>query len=162
MDYRSGFSGPSSGAFFGPCLSTRLGWRKSSFPRSLAHLSLCCARLLSHERNLRQQGVHEQLILRSKRYGRTNLTIMPLASAEPSLAMFGGKGRSLARLAAAGLPVPRGFLVSTSVYKSFVEANELQELYPADCRRRRAEQPESMELASASIRALFEAAALSS
>lgn len=56
-----------------------------------------------------------------------SLTVMPLAYAEASLAMFGGKGRSLARLAASGLPVPDGFLLSTGAYNGFVEANELQE-----------------------------------
>ncbi|MFP6815683.1 MAG: PEP/pyruvate-binding domain-containing protein, partial [Pseudomonadales bacterium] len=51
--------------------------------------------------------------------------VYPLDSEDVSLAMVGGKGRSLAALAAAGLPVPRGFLLSTDAYRDFVQANEL-------------------------------------
>ncbi|MCZ6710265.1 MAG: hypothetical protein O7B25_07875, partial [Gammaproteobacteria bacterium] len=43
-----------------------------------------------------------------------------------SLAMVGGKGQSLATLAAAGLPVPAGFLLSTDAYRQFVRMNELR------------------------------------
>ena len=37
--------------------------------------------------------------------------------------MAGGKGASLARMAAAGLPVPRGFVVCTSAFQSFLETH---------------------------------------
>jgi len=56
----------------------------------------------------------------------SGLTVFPVASTTASLELVGGKGRSLARLAAAGLPVPTGFLVSTRAYRDFVEANGLQ------------------------------------
>ena len=90
------------------------------------------------------------------------LTIMPLASAEVSVAVFGGKGQSLAKLAASGLPVPDGFLLSTGAYKGFVEANELQESILQIVADATPGQAASMELASASIQSLFEAAMLPS
>ena len=88
------------------------------------------------------------------------LTVVPLASAEASLAVFGGKGRSLAKLAASGLPVPDGFLLSTGAYKDFVEANELQESILQIVTEATPGQAASIELASARIQSLFEAARL--
>ena len=90
----------------------------------------------------------------------SGLTVLPLASTTASLELVGGKGRSLARLAAAGLPVPAGFLVSTTAYKDFVESNGLQrpildiaaDVAPHDA--------VSAERASTAIHALFEAATL--
>lgn len=52
--------------------------------------------------------------------------ILPLADSEATLTVVGGKGASLARLAAASLPVPDGFHVTTRAYKRFIEANGLQ------------------------------------
>ena len=52
--------------------------------------------------------------------------ILPIDTAESSLEVLGGKGRSLARMAAAGMAVPGGFYVATSAYKRFVEENKLQ------------------------------------
>ena len=76
--------------------------------------------------------------------------------------MVGGKGRSLAKLAAAGLPVPDGFLLSTSAYKDFVEANELQESILELAADVTPQETASLESASASIQSLFEAASLPS
>lgn len=45
--------------------------------------------------------------------------------AEPSIA--GGKGANLARMTAAGLPVPPGFCITTEAYADFVESNVLTE-----------------------------------
>ncbi len=87
-------------------------------------------------------------------------TVVPLASAEAPLAMFGGKGRSLAKLAVAGLPVPAGFLLSTGAYKDFVEANDLQESILQIIADANPGQAASFELASARIHSLFEAATL--
>lgn len=53
--------------------------------------------------------------------------ILPLADALAGLAEVGGKGASLARLAAAGLPVPPGFHVTTAAYRRFVAAPGLQD-----------------------------------
>jgi phosphoenolpyruvate synthase/pyruvate phosphate dikinase len=46
--------------------------------------------------------------------------VLPLSDPDAQLALVGGKGASLARLSAAGLPVPVGFHVTTAAYKAFV------------------------------------------
>jgi phosphoenolpyruvate synthase/pyruvate phosphate dikinase len=53
--------------------------------------------------------------------------ILPLADVSARLSQVGGKGASLARMAAAGLPVPAGFHVTTAAYRRFVTENGLQE-----------------------------------
>ena len=52
--------------------------------------------------------------------------ILPLADVSACLPLVGGKGASLARMAAAGLPVPPGFHVTTTAYRHFVAENGLQ------------------------------------
>ncbi len=47
--------------------------------------------------------------------------VLPLADPGADLALVGGKGASLARLARAGLPVPGGFHVTTHAYRLFAE-----------------------------------------
>ena len=54
-----------------------------------------------------------------------NFTI-DLAATPVSPGELGGKGASLARLAAAGFPVPRGFVVGTAAYRRFVDDHGLQ------------------------------------
>ena len=88
------------------------------------------------------------------------LTVLPLASANASLELVGGKGQSLAKLAVAGLPVPAGFLLSTNAYEDFVGANELHGSIREIVADATPHQAASMELASASIQSLFEAARL--
>jgi len=51
---------------------------------------------------------------------------MPIDTKIGSLEMIGGKGKSLARMVSAGMPVPAGFYLTTSAYKDFVESNNLQ------------------------------------
>ncbi len=51
--------------------------------------------------------------------------ILPPADVSAHLSQVGGKGASLARMAAAGLPVPPGFHVTTTAYRRFVEENGL-------------------------------------
>ena len=51
---------------------------------------------------------------------------LPLDTAETSLELLGGKGRSLARMALVGLAVPGGFHVTASAYRRFVDENNLQ------------------------------------
>ena len=46
--------------------------------------------------------------------------IVPLSDSSAGLSQVGGKGASLARLAAAGLPVPPGFHITTAAYRRFV------------------------------------------
>src|SRR5258708_20519868 len=53
--------------------------------------------------------------------------VLPLDDASATLEQVGGKGASLARMAAAGLPVPPGFHITTAAYRRFVTENGLQE-----------------------------------
>ena len=52
--------------------------------------------------------------------------VLPLADPDATLEHVGGKGMSLARMLAAGLPVPGGFHVTTAAYRRFVADNGLQ------------------------------------
>ena len=52
--------------------------------------------------------------------------VLPIDTKDVSLETVGGKGKSLARMASARLPVPAGFYLTTSAYKHFVEENNLQ------------------------------------
>ncbi len=56
----------------------------------------------------------------------TEKRILPLDTTEATLEVAGGKGRSLAEMANAGLDVPGGFYVTTAAYRRFVEENGLQ------------------------------------
>ena len=53
--------------------------------------------------------------------------ILPIDTKTVSLELIGGKGKSLARMASAGMSVPSGFYLTTAAYKDFVENNNLQE-----------------------------------
>ncbi|MEU6791904.1 PEP/pyruvate-binding domain-containing protein [Nonomuraea wenchangensis] len=57
--------------------------------------------------------------------------VLPLDDPAADLALAGGKGASLARLARAGLPVPGGFHVTTAAYRAFV-ADFRDEIDPRD------------------------------
>ena len=56
-----------------------------------------------------------------------NPYILPLAVADADLNLIGGKGMSLASLAAAGFPVPDGYHVNADAYRAYVEAHELHD-----------------------------------
>ncbi|MHA2345934.1 MAG: PEP/pyruvate-binding domain-containing protein, partial [Candidatus Hodarchaeales archaeon] len=56
----------------------------------------------------------------------TNKYILPIDTKDVSLEMIGGKGKSLSKLASAGMSVPTGFYLTTSAYRDFVEDNNLQ------------------------------------
>jgi pyruvate,water dikinase len=92
--------------------------------------------------------------------------VLPLASAEASLERVGGKGRSLAALALAELPVPAGFVVSTDAYREFVEANGLQrsilDVVANVASDAASDGADSTDAASTEIQRLFEGASLSS
>ena len=81
--------------------------------------------------------------------------ILPLDDVSATLEQVGGKGASLARMAAAGLPVPSGFHITTAAYQRFVAANALQEAILAAVSAASPDDPAGLENASASIRALF-------
>ncbi len=51
--------------------------------------------------------------------------ILNLDSPQATLELVGGKGASLARMAAAGLPVPPGFHVTTAAYERYVDENHI-------------------------------------
>jgi phosphoenolpyruvate synthase/pyruvate phosphate dikinase len=74
--------------------------------------------------------------------------ILPLADVSARLSHVGGKGASLARMAAAGLPVPPGLHVTTAAYRRFVEENGLQEQILSAVFAVAADQPAMLEGAS--------------
>lgn len=87
---------------------------------------------------------------------------LPLADPQAVLETVGGKGASLARLSAAGLPVPPGFHVTTAAYRQFVAANDLQPAIAAILQDVDVTQPATLETASAHIRDLFAQASIPS
>lgn len=54
------------------------------------------------------------------------MIVLPLVAAVPTRAEAGGKGRALAVMVEAGLPVPVGFIVGAGAYRAFVAANALE------------------------------------
>jgi phosphohistidine swiveling domain-containing protein len=80
---------------------------------------------------------------------------LPLADLQATLAVAGGKGASLARLAHANLPVPDGFHVTTAAYQRFVAENNLQPGILAALEAVDIGQPATLEAASTAIRELF-------
>jgi pyruvate,water dikinase len=80
---------------------------------------------------------------------------LPLADSGALLATAGGKGASLARLAAADLPVPDGFHLTTAAYRDFVAENDLQLAIMAALERVDVAQPETLDNVSSAIRELF-------
>jgi phosphohistidine swiveling domain-containing protein len=81
--------------------------------------------------------------------------VLPLADPGATLETVGGKGASLARLVAAGLPVPDGFHVTTAAYRQFVAANDLQPRIRAALESADPAQPAMLEVASQAIRESF-------
>ncbi|MFN2199268.1 MAG: PEP/pyruvate-binding domain-containing protein [Anaerolineales bacterium] len=81
----------------------------------------------------------------------TDLFVLDLQDPRATLAAAGGKGASLARLAAAGLPVPGGFHVTTAAYDRFIQANGLQPHILAALAEVHTDQPASLEQAAGRI-----------
>jgi phosphoenolpyruvate synthase/pyruvate phosphate dikinase len=81
--------------------------------------------------------------------------VLPLADPGATLETVGGKGASLARLVAAGLPVPDGFHVTTAAYRQFVATNALQPRIRAALESVDPAQPATLEVASQAIRESF-------
>src|SRR6266487_4481667 len=81
--------------------------------------------------------------------------VLALDDPAATLEQVGGKGASLALLAAAGLPVPPGFHVTTAAYRRFVRENGLQEKILAVVSAVTADQPTSLEEASRKIGRMF-------
>ena len=74
--------------------------------------------------------------------------VLSLADIQATLETVGGKGASLARLSAAGLPVPDGFHVTTAAYRRFVAENGLQPGILAALQTVDPAQPATLEAAS--------------
>jgi pyruvate,water dikinase len=81
--------------------------------------------------------------------------ILPMDSPLATLERVGGKAASLARLAAAGLPVPPGFHVTTHAYLRFVSENHLEDSILAAAAQVSAELPATLEAAAAQIRSMI-------
>jgi phosphoenolpyruvate synthase/pyruvate phosphate dikinase len=81
--------------------------------------------------------------------------ILPLSDTSALLPLVGGKGASLARLAAAGLPVPPCFHFTTTAYRQFVAAYGLQGQILAVVANINSDQPAALEEASSRIGQLF-------
>ncbi|MBP7694676.1 MAG: hypothetical protein KA764_22325, partial [Anaerolineales bacterium] len=81
--------------------------------------------------------------------------VLPLNDPQATLAVVGGKGASLARLAQAGLPVPGGFHITTAAYDACVAANALARGIGAALASADAAQPATLEAASQLIQAAF-------
>jgi pyruvate,water dikinase len=84
------------------------------------------------------------------------MVILPFLSKEATLAHAGGKGANLSELVRAGFPVPPGFIVATSAYRTFVEANRLLPRILALAGSLSPEDLAAFEEASAEICGLFE------
>src|SRR6184192_3491301 len=81
--------------------------------------------------------------------------VLALDDPAATLEQVGGKGASLARLAAVGLPVPPGFHITTAAYRYFVTENGLQEQILATVSAVTADQPTTLEEASRQIGRMF-------
>jgi len=85
---------------------------------------------------------------------------LPLADPQATIESVGGKGASLARLSAAGLPVPDGFQIITAAYRRFVTGCGLQEQILAAVSAVTPDQPATLEEASRRIGSLFAQSAM--
>ncbi len=85
----------------------------------------------------------------------TQPLILPLLSADATLETVGGKGASLARLIAAGFPVPDGFMIPTAAYLDYVASNDLKKRILSRLANLPFDEPAAFQEASAEIRAWF-------
>ena len=79
--------------------------------------------------------------------------VLALDDVSATLEHVGGKGSSLARLAAAGLPVPPGFHITTTAYRLFVAKHGLQEQILAAVSTTSPNQPATCDAAAQTRRA---------
>lgn len=86
---------------------------------------------------------------------RNSPLVLALDAASARLSNVGGKGASLARLAAAGLPVPPGFHVTTAAYDLFTERHALQQQILDAVAAASPDQLATCEQAAQTIGALF-------
>lgn len=81
--------------------------------------------------------------------------VLALDDASATLQQVGGKGASLARMAAGGLPVPPGFHITTEAYCRFVMENGLQERIVDAVAAVAVDQPATLDTASRHVAQLF-------
>ena len=85
----------------------------------------------------------------------TNPYILRLDSPLATVEQVGGKGASLARMVAAGLPVPPGFHITTHAYDRFIAENHLGEPILSAAAQAEANHPATLERASEQIQSLI-------
>jgi len=81
--------------------------------------------------------------------------IIPFTSSEATLETAGGKGANLVHLTRAGFDVPRGFIVSTTAYREFGNANGLDKTIQESIKDVKPDDVEALENASQKIRNSF-------
>ncbi len=86
--------------------------------------------------------------------------LLALDSPAATLALVGGKGANLAKLAQANFPVPGGFLVTTQAYAEFVAANRLDAWVQTVVAQADPNDPVALEAVSTQIRTRFGAGAI--
>ncbi len=82
---------------------------------------------------------------------------LPLESNKTTVELVGGKGHSLAQLMNLNVPVPQGFHLTTTAYRQFVKANNLQAEMVQVINQIKPEEVGTIEQAAADIQALFAA-----
>ena len=81
--------------------------------------------------------------------------VLPLNSPLATLDAAGGKGANLSRLHEAGFPVPPGFVITTDAYDDFTQTNGLARIVAGRLAGLEADDPASLDAASADIRRAF-------
>lgn len=81
--------------------------------------------------------------------------VLPLGSDDATIAVAGGKGYGLSRLAQAGFRVPPGFILTTSTYRTFVADTGIETLIFESLRKTSLNEPADFENVAAYIRSLF-------
>ncbi len=90
----------------------------------------------------------------------TERHVLPLDTQDAVLEVVGGKGKSLARMASAGMEVPAGFHVTTSAYRQYVDEGDLQAAILDLVKPEVSGRTSSFDSASTSIQTLFKQSGL--
>ena len=85
----------------------------------------------------------------------------PIHTSNLTLQQAGGKGANLCKLAALGLPVPSGFIISTQAFNDYVRVNHLGRAIESALKGLAADDLPALERACAAIQAAFTAGKLS-
>ena len=90
----------------------------------------------------------------------TRQIVLPLDRGAAALALAGGKGAALTRMATAGFPVPPGFVLTIEAYKQAIEENGLGQVIAEAAASVSEADPDSWERAASTIQARFEQASV--